>query len=569
MNAKDTSVKLRKEIVLIYNLVMATVELDEQDVVQINKVLNDYKEWNRSVLKSNDEIIIDENEEAVYRQMILVLKERLMTTKLPSQDTIKAIREYTKIKSFSGNFSDFNWWIDQFKTGIGSKLDISSSDKCIALKNLLDDKTLSLVKHCTNDVDGYHMAMDRLTEYFGDRNEIIRECFSAIKDVKLDIDRILEWQRNVFVIANIAERFKQTNPDSGQVKSFKKMIAQKLPETMVDRYARDEDVNAPLDTLIQFLFNEVEYVKHKKVLKSNGSQIRWKNKRGFDKHQSKVEELRKCNYCRKPGHLFNDCPDRLALICFKCGVKGHIQKNCFDPNVKNVNSIKDKKQYVQLCAINEATKECRPQTKLTVNNQTLDALVDSCAVITIIPEKLVKEAKEGPIVQFGMADGTPMNVKGPFEIWLKMDNYEAIKWPVYTQKNDVPIIGADLLKANNALIDMAKGTVTMQVSVVGDNDKLKNLVDCFAHVFEGIDTLSRIGIAVINNDPRHVDVRIRSLVDRFPNKYVQQGNRIIMLDVSDGKSSLGYLWKFDRVKWNEIFCGHEGCVYKMVGDRIF
>ena len=89
------------------------------------------------------------------------------------------------------------------------------------------------------------------------------------------------------------------------------MIAQKLPETMVDRYARDEDVNAPLDTLIQFLFNEVEYVKHKKVLKSNGSQIRWKNKRGFDKHQSKVEELRKCNYCRKPGHLFNDCPDRL------------------------------------------------------------------------------------------------------------------------------------------------------------------------------------------------------------------------------------------------------------------
>ncbi|KAJ6224641.1 hypothetical protein RDWZM_003186 [Blomia tropicalis] len=83
MNAKDTSVKLRKEIVLIYNLVMATVELDEQDVVQINKVLNDYKEWNRSVLKSNDEIIIDENEEAVYRQMILVLKERLMTTKPP------------------------------------------------------------------------------------------------------------------------------------------------------------------------------------------------------------------------------------------------------------------------------------------------------------------------------------------------------------------------------------------------------------------------------------------------------------------------------------------------------
>ncbi|KAI2795520.1 hypothetical protein BLOT_009841 [Blomia tropicalis] len=31
------------------------------------------------------------------------------------------------------------------------------------------------------------------------------------------------------------------------------------------------------------------------------------------------------------------------------------------------------------------------------------------------------------------------------------------------------------------------------------------------------DTLSRIGIAVINNDPRHVDAQICSLVDRFPN----------------------------------------------------
>ncbi|KAI2810465.1 hypothetical protein BLOT_001626 [Blomia tropicalis] len=84
------------------------------------------------------------------------------------------------------------------------------------------------------------------------------------------VNHILEYQRNVFVIANIAERFKQAKPDSGQGKSFKRMIAQKLPDTMVDRYARDEDVNAPLDTLIQFLFNEVEYVKHENHVDIHG-----------------------------------------------------------------------------------------------------------------------------------------------------------------------------------------------------------------------------------------------------------------------------------------------------------
>lgn len=44
------------------------------------------------------------------------------------------------------------------------------------------------------------------------------------------------------------------------------------------------------------------------------------------------------------------------------------------------------------------------------------------------------------------------------------------------------------------------------------------------------DTLSRLQVAVINRPPRHTDTRIRRLAERFPDKYRQEGDRIVMVD---------------------------------------
>lgn len=36
-----------------------------------------------------------------------------------------------------------------------------------------------------------------------------------------------------------------------------------------------------------------------------------------------------CHHCRRPGHVIRDCPDRKAVTCYTCGLKGHTSRRCY------------------------------------------------------------------------------------------------------------------------------------------------------------------------------------------------------------------------------------------------
>ena len=53
---------------------------------------------------------------------------------------------------------------------------------------------------------------------------------------------------------------------------------------------------------------------------------------------NQIEDMQKCYYCKKLGHVRKDCPKRRKEVsqrivkrdveCYRCGKRGHVQKDC-------------------------------------------------------------------------------------------------------------------------------------------------------------------------------------------------------------------------------------------------
>lgn len=503
---KDIQATVRRLITTTYNKLTAATILGPEDANRIEEVIEKYQEWQDMANTYGEVLQLDANEEDNYHKKIMVLKELLLTIKPTLRKVPDEMRQDIKIRPFSGKYIDFLSWIAQFKATFGGQPELSDGDKCQALKNLLDEKTSRMVYHCSNSKDGYEEALSRLNKYFDNEKQVVRECFNELRDLKLNINDSLEYIRNVLIITDIASRFNKTSPDIEQTFSFIKLVMQKLPNYLVDRFAFLHGAKATLEDLGNFLTEAADYVKIRKELKPSSNNFkRIGSKTRNDKSQT-------CNYCHKPGHFFSDCKTRLNQTCFKCGDKGHIAKIC---------SNKDKKMYSRVCVTNKFSKEktmklnwrdsCKDPrvfTTMKVGNTSVKTLVDPGSVATFVPKHTIQEDK-GPITEFGMADGTSMKAYGPFEKQIKIGNYPHLKWPIYAQNTETAILGADYLKEHSATIDMATGKVTLKnvKTVTPDvnsiNNKIASLVTQYENIFNGIGLCNRIhhDIDTGNNNP--------------------------------------------------------------------
>ena len=85
----------------------------------------------------------------------------------------------------------------------------------------------------------------------------------------------MEYQRNVFVVANIAERFKQAKPDPDQVKSFKRLLNHILfylsfnrtQHCLVENLQKLKSEQSSLVKSIKRLKSNVEYARKSRALK--------------------------------------------------------------------------------------------------------------------------------------------------------------------------------------------------------------------------------------------------------------------------------------------------------------
>lgn len=62
----------------------------------------------------------------------------------------------------------------------------------------------------------------------------------------------------------------------------------------------------------------------------NNSKPNLYNPRSKSRHSKSPRSELKCNWCKRPGHVFNDCRRRLNQ-CLRCGDIGHFIKNCPTP----------------------------------------------------------------------------------------------------------------------------------------------------------------------------------------------------------------------------------------------
>ena len=135
-----------------------------------------------------------------------------------------------------------------------------------------------------------------------------------------------------------------------------------------------------------------------------------------------------CGRCGATGHKSHECRQSKNATCDKCKKTGHFTKMCFTKGINNIDTTlpglisdsdsSDDDNFHVFAFKNVKTNSAT--TKIKINNNSIDALVDSGSSINLIDESTYQNMKPRPILQksrtkiFPYQSSTPLKVKGAF-----------------------------------------------------------------------------------------------------------------------------------------------------------
>ena len=233
------------------------------------------------------------------------------------------------------------------------------------------------------------------------------------------------------------------------------------------RFNRDSSNRNDPAILSKFLQEQIsDLLQHKvNMLLNGGTKEATQSSRGGQKKAPSARPWAQCAYCKsdepKP-HDKSECPNRNNPKCFACAERGHISKDCTNKALKQYQRSMDsewRKKPVQVGLVSKQVEgDPRPRCTANVRGKECEAIIDCGSIATTFPTSVVEA--DAPIKSFTMADGvTSLFVRGPVETEFALDG-QKFEAPVYMQKSDEAIIGADFLKKNGAVINMAEGSVS-------------------------------------------------------------------------------------------------------------
>ena len=278
-----------------------------------------------------------------------------------------------------------------------------------------------------------------------------------------------------------------------------------------------------------------------------------------------------CFFCKENGHVISDCAQLKVHICRLCKKAGHSAKFCsLNPNKIGGNywrrGAKDRRRVGTV----GARVDPRPKTTVKVKNVRMEAVVDTGAVITILPEEVFPEVV-APVKTFMLADGeSKMEARGPVPLQIEVAGKQ-LTHPTYLADVDEPIVGADLLKENGGVVNVSNGELTLKPppekgSEEGSKDEKKaeqgvlgvaqeeeapaedqlkkEILEEFPDLMQGVGLTNVVEHRIDTGDHRPIAIRGRRVPAHYASAVSEHVEELLKEDVIEESSSD---WQFPIV----------------------
>ncbi|XP_053391020.1 uncharacterized protein LOC128553858 [Mercenaria mercenaria] len=198
------------------------------------------------------------------------------------------------------------------------------------------------------------------------------------------------------------------------------------------------------------------------------------NNPDFEKRQKTVNDLSKAFYewkdkSSKPPSIRTNMGTRKdqqnKRKCYTCGSEQHLANTC--PQKANSRTFSSSKQKGHLRNI--ASFGAGLFLKCSINNITLECLVDTGATLTLLSHKtwdLIKDRNTASLeksnIQISAASGDHLNVLGKTSVIFDINGIHVVTGVLIVEIDIDGIIGLDFMKANNCQLDIHKNTITVK-----------------------------------------------------------------------------------------------------------
>lgn len=349
---KKRITKVKSSISKLYAIAASDGVITENIQEKIIEVRDEFHKLNLDLL---DLELITDTVVEIEDSYVEKMKYLTQCYKMEQPTQTKGLEHLLQPKIFSGKILEFRNWATSTLKMI-ENTNASGEDKLIALKNSVSGKALFLIKHLTS----FAIAKTRLEEYYADPEVVTNECFAELKTLKLDYSHYPSWLEQVSHLENISQAFGSSGPQVSHVKAFKRVIARKLPERMVQDFIRKDGINSSLEDLVKFIRDQTKILKHEMELGVNKSLMlkpktnsagnrcvlcEQQHKSFFcdtGSAKSRLDmalKLKVCKICFLKDHKTADC--RSAFKCKKCG-KNHATILCVGK--KPINMLEDENE---------------------------------------------------------------------------------------------------------------------------------------------------------------------------------------------------------------------------------
>ena len=263
-----------------------------------------------------------------------------------------------EIKKFSGDPTLWRTFIDSFECAVHENKNLSDIEKMNYLINLLEGEAETTIKGLNLSNDNYKIALNMLTERYGDEQIIISSLMNKLLNLEGTHRFSNIKELRILLYDTIETQVRCLNSMGLQAKNYGSMlipvIMTKLPQEIKLIITRQFGKDIwDIDLILNAFKNELE-IREKLLFTDNienseipqASTLMTGNKFGDKKfpcvfchkfsHKTQycrtvtnisarkniLRKEKRCFLCLKPGHLIKDCYAKMR--CFKCQNKHHI-----------------------------------------------------------------------------------------------------------------------------------------------------------------------------------------------------------------------------------------------------
>jgi len=155
------------------------------------------------------------------------------------------------------------------------------------------------------------------------------------------------------------------------------------------------------------------------------------------------------------------------LTCWKCGLPGHLQRNCVRPIPQHGSKVAQSNNGAVLCGTKGNDNDPR-YLHMQLNGRVIACLLDTGCDVTLVPQSVISVARHlavTPCTEYlQAANGTQIAITGKVIIPFKLNGHRIRTRASVSPDVDETMLGADWMGEHSCLWDFKNGTITIDGS---------------------------------------------------------------------------------------------------------